>query len=103
FENIAQGNYLMMVSQVGFQKTYSAVFSVSDNDQPFNLPGIMLDEKSTNLKEVNINVTKPFIEHHLDKTVVNVENSIVNAGGTALEILKCSPGITVDNSGNISL
>jgi iron complex outermembrane recepter protein len=34
---------------------------------------------------------------------VNVENSIVAAGSTALEVLERSPGISVDKDGNISL
>jgi outer membrane receptor protein involved in Fe transport len=46
---------------------------------------------------------KPFIEQQIDKTVVNVENSVVSAGSTAIEILEKSPGVTVDKDGNISL
>src|SRR6185295_10211176 len=46
---------------------------------------------------------KPFIETKIDKTVVNVESSPSSAGATAMEILEKSPGITVDNDGNISL
>ena len=59
--------------------------------------------KSVQLKEATVSGEKPFLEHRVDKIVVNVENSIVNAGGTALEILQKSPGVTVDNNGNISL
>ena len=35
--------------------------------------------------------------------MVNVENSIVNAGSTALEVLERSPGVTVDQNDAISL
>ena len=57
--------------------------------------------KSVQLKEATVSGEKPF-QHRVDKIVVNVENSIVNAGGTT-EILQKSPGVTVDNNGNISL
>jgi outer membrane receptor for monomeric catechols len=46
---------------------------------------------------------KPFIETKIDKTVVNVDASPTSAGASALEILEKSPGITVDNDGNINL
>ncbi len=48
------------------------------------------------LKEVTIQAKKPFIEHRADKTVINVENSIVAAGSTALELLEKAPGVTID-------
>ena len=38
-----------------------------------------------------------------DKIIVNVENSAVNAGNSALEVLQKSPGVTVDKDNNISL
>jgi hypothetical protein len=46
---------------------------------------------------------KPLIEQHMDKTVMNVQNSIVSAGSTALEVLEKAPGIVVDQNDNISM
>ena len=48
------------------------------------------------LNEVKIVAQKPFIEQEIDRTIVNVENSIVSAGATALEVLERSPGVVVD-------
>ncbi|MBK7871030.1 MAG: TonB-dependent receptor [Saprospiraceae bacterium] len=39
----------------------------------------------------------------MDKLIVNVENSIVSAGSSALEVLQRSPGVIVDQNDNISL
>ena len=39
-----------------------------------------MKEKAVLLKEANVTALKPFIERKVDKTVVNVENSIVSAG-----------------------
>ena len=55
------------------------------------------------MQEVTVTAKKPFIETKIDKTVVNVDASPTSAGSTALDILEKSPGITVDNDGNISL
>src|SRR5688572_9437330 len=55
------------------------------------------------MQEVTVMAKRPFIETKIDKTVVNVEASPTSAGSTALDILEKSPGITVDNDGNINL
>ncbi len=50
----------------------------------------------TQLKAVSVQAKKPFVEHRADKTIINVENSIVASGSTALEVLEKSPGISID-------
>ena len=102
FENVHEGRYLVSVSQMGYQKFYSPAFSVVSADE-IKMEVIQLKEASKELAEVKVVAAKPFIEQQLDKTVVNVENSIVSAGSTALEVLEKSPGITVDSDGKISL
>jgi len=103
FEDIPKGQYKLMVVQLGYNKFYSETFEVNEGQQPIVLAEVILEENAITLKEATITAQKPFIEHHIDKTVVNVENSIVNAGATAIEILKRSPGVIVDNDGNIGL
>ncbi|SEM35888.1 Outer membrane receptor proteins, mostly Fe transport [Chitinophaga rupis] len=101
FENIKQGRYLVAAAYVGMARAYGKPFEV--NGEPVNLGSITLEADTKNLKEVNVTAKKPFIEQRADKMVVNVENSIVAAGGTAMEVLEKSPGITVDKDDNISL
>ncbi|MEO8087438.1 MAG: outer membrane beta-barrel family protein [Bacteroidota bacterium] len=102
FENIEAGKYIVLVSQIG-NKYYSAPFMVDEGEDNTRVGIITLPDNALTLSEANVSAFKPFIEHRIDETIVNVENSIVDAGGTALEVLKRSPGITVDNEGNIRL
>ncbi|WP_119079328.1 TonB-dependent receptor domain-containing protein [Chitinophaga alhagiae] len=101
FEGIREGRYLVAAANMGMKKAYSQPFTV--NGSPVKVPAITLEETSRNLKEVNVTAKRPFIEQKADKMVVNVENSIVAAGGTALEVLQQSPGIQVDKDDNISM
>ena len=55
------------------------------------------------LNTVNITSSKPLIEHKIDRTVMNVENSVLAAGNSAMEILERAPGVSVDKDDNISL
>lgn len=59
--------------------------------------------KRVTLSQVTVVGKRPPIENKIDKTVVNVDASPTNGGLTALEVLEKSPGIMVDNDGNISL
>ena len=60
-------------------------------------------KKPVDLKEVKISGKKSFIEHKIDRTVINVDALISNAGSNALEVLEKAPGVMVDQDGKISL
>ncbi|MVM33463.1 TonB-dependent receptor [Spirosoma sp. HMF4905] len=97
FDNIGPGTYQVAAQMVGYQKTTSALFTVVADQPEVKVPPITLLQSSQTLGEVTVAAKKPFIEQLPDKTVINVENSIVSAGGTALEVLEKAPGILVDN------
>lgn len=103
FDEVEPGTYLLMLSQIGYSNSYSSAIIITEESGNQTMPTSTLLENTIQLKEANIVALKPFIERRMDMTVVNVENSIVDAGATALEILKRSPGIVVDNDGNISI
>lgn len=95
-ETLAKGRFLVAAQQIGYQKVYSAPFDIADANNNLTIPVLQTTEISQNLNEVKIVQKKPFVEQQIDRMVVNVENSIVSAGGTALEILEKSPGVTID-------
>lgn len=101
FDMLKNGQYLVVAQQIGLKKAISTPLSISDNSLTVN--DLKLVEDGQTLKAVTITAQKPFIEQQIDKTVVNVENSIVSAGSTALEVLEKSPGVVVDNDGRIQL
>ncbi|GAB4017637.1 outer membrane beta-barrel protein [Spirosoma koreense] len=96
FENIGAGRYLVAAQQIGYHKTYSAPFAIDEAQPAIELPALAMTDESKNLTEVKVVAQKPFIEQQVDRTVVNVENSIVASGSTALEVLEKAPGVTID-------
>jgi hypothetical protein len=101
FTNIKQGNYFVYISQTGYQNFFSQSFTIDDFHLTANLEPIVLKTKS--LAEVTVVSKVPAIEHYADKTVVNVQNSPLNAMGTVFDVIQRSPGVMVDNNDNISL
>ncbi|MEI9946618.1 MAG: outer membrane beta-barrel protein [Chitinophagaceae bacterium] len=53
------------------------------------------------LTDVTVVSKKPLIQFLPDKTVINPEANITNAGATVMDILEKSPGITVGKDGSI--
>jgi len=103
FLDIADGKYFVSASNVGYAKITSAPFEVSPSNSTINVPVLVVSEQAKDLGGVTVTAKKPFIEARPDKTIVNVDASPTSAGATVLELLEKSPGITVDNDGNISL
>lgn len=96
FERVAAGTYRVSAQQVGYTKTYSDLITIDDAHAVVQLPPIQLTEETRKLAELTVTARKPFIEQQVDRTVLNVENSVVAAGNTLLEVLEKAPGVTVD-------
>jgi hypothetical protein len=103
FQNVSSGNYFVQISSLGYLTHDSEMISLSGNGKAFQLPLVMLISSVNKLKEVSITSTKTFVEKKIDRTIINVDALISNAGTTALEVLEKSPGVTIDQSGLISL
>jgi len=103
FENVKPGSYLVSAEHTAYQKYLSGAIVIDENNSTVNVDDIALLKKTGQLKEVTVTAQKPFIERQLDKTIVNVEGSIVSAGSTVMEVLERSPGVVVDRNDNISL
>ncbi|HYF32204.1 MAG TPA: outer membrane beta-barrel protein [Chitinophagaceae bacterium] len=101
FTELNAGSYLLRVTRVGHIEQYSGRIDLA---QETSYAGnIVLQEATGVLKDVTVTARKPFVQILPDKTVVNVEAGITNAGATVLEVLEKSPGVTVDRNGAISL
>ncbi|MCF6404730.1 TonB-dependent receptor family protein [Chitinophaga filiformis] len=102
FEQVKQGKYLIAAAYVGMTKAFSKPFEIKGS-APVTIETLSLGTDAKNLKEVNVTAKKPFVEQRADKMVVNVEASIIGSGGTAMDVLEKSPGITIDKDDNINL
>ncbi|AKD56187.1 outer membrane beta-barrel protein [Spirosoma radiotolerans] len=96
FENVGAGNYLVAAQQIGYRKTYSVPFAIDEAHPTISVPALAMSDETKSLTEVKVVAQKPFIEQQVDRTVMNVENSIVASGNTALEVLEKAPGVTID-------
>lgn len=103
FEAVPGGRYLVSVSSAAHQPAQTAVFETNQSKIDVDLGTIRMQPQSKALGNIVVTARKPLVEQKIDRTLINVDASVTNAGSTALEVLEKSPGISVDRDGNISL
>lgn len=101
-DNLPEGNYYFKIAHASFENFRSSNFIISAEKPTATFDNITLKSNNT-LKEVVVTKEKQFIERKLDKIVINVENSIVSAGNTVLDVLERSPGVMVNQESSINL
>ncbi len=93
-ENIAPGVYKVMASYLGYDNVFSDAFELKSENRGATID-INFLQKGVVLDAAVITAKRPFLEQKSDRLVVNVANSAVAAGGTAMEILQKVPGVVV--------
>jgi len=98
--SIEKGKYTIRLSYVGFTTINQAV---EVNSQQVNLGVMKMETDARNLKEVEVVGQGSQMHFDIDKKVFSVDQNIASAGGSASDVLKNIPSVTVDNQGNVSL
>ena len=97
FTQVKPGAYHINITMMGF-----AAYKSGTLERDTTLL-VVMQPTGKELKEVVITSQKAFVEQKIDRTVVNVDALISNAGSTAYDVLEKSPGVLVDQGGAISL
>ena len=100
--DIKEGNYYLLIKAIGKQLYKSEMIAVDAQHLLVKLQTIIMHPATKALQEVVVTAKTPFLEHKVDRTVVNVDALISNAGTTALDVLEKSPGVNIDQGGTIS-
>lgn len=96
------GRYILRIDFIGFVR-YSTEIMVNPKNPVVNIGVIKLEPYTQQLGEVTVMEQKPLVEFSLDKKIINVEQNIVADGGSATDILRNTPAVSVDMDGNVSL
>jgi len=101
-DKLPMGRFKLKIQFMGF-KTYTQQVSVSPNSLETDIGDIKLGPDSKQLNEVVISEQKPAVVIGVDRRIYNVDKDLTSKGGTAIDVMKNIPGLTVDADGNISL
>jgi len=98
--SIKPGNYGLQVSSTGYQSQNIKTVTVTNADLYLEIKLIVA---VTELTQVTVQSSKPFIQREQGKLIVNPDASPTNNGTTVVELLEKSPGVTIDRNNGISL
>jgi len=101
FPNAIPGTYYIKINMMGYHGYKGKTFVLTEIT--LVLPDVLLKADSKMLNAVSVTAVKPLLERKADKMVMNVENSSVAVGSSALEVLQRAPGVTVDQNDRISM
>jgi len=96
--SVEKGLYILQASFVG-QDFISQEIEIKNENIDL---GIILVETTHQLDELTVTAKKKLIQRKIDRLVFNVENSSKSSQGNALEVLRVTPGVRVQND-NISM
>ncbi|MBS1661739.1 MAG: TonB-dependent receptor [Bacteroidetes bacterium] len=97
-ERVGPGRYFIRYSSVGYQMGVSPAFELGSDSK--DLGAIVLQTDTAQLGSVVVRAQKPLFQQQVTGTTVNVENSILTKGSSALEVLERSPGVVIDRRNN---
>jgi outer membrane receptor protein involved in Fe transport len=90
--NLPGGSYSLQFSRIGFQR-YDTGFLLNESFQN----SIILKEDKNQLQLATVTAKKLLIERKADRLIFNIENAVLATGGDALDALKLTPGLAVQN------
>jgi len=92
--NVQPGQYILRFTAMGYTTYNTAPFAITT--QPHHTGTHKLAEHTQQLQEVTVRGDKPLYQQEADRTIINVESSILSQGSSAMQVLERSPGITRD-------
>ena len=92
----------LVVSSLGYTSFTSEEFELLAGLQK-DFGTLVLADEVTGLDEVTVKASRPQIIIEPDKTIVNVEGTVMAEGANALDVLGRSPGVFITSDGSINL
>jgi outer membrane receptor protein involved in Fe transport len=112
-ENVPMlGQYKLKITAIGFTPyekniafdlkmggDMSAMLNAVDKD----LGNVKLEIDAQILGAVTVTASNPLLRLGVDRKIFNVDKNIVSAGGTAVDVMRSVPSLSVDIDGNVAL
>ncbi|MBK8877296.1 MAG: TonB-dependent receptor [Haliscomenobacter sp.] len=98
FNRLKPGRYSVVVTYVGYRNEEAEILLKTENVRRV----IVLEEEAVALEGVTVTARRPLITQEDDKMIIDPQ-PIANTSTNTLEILEKTPGLFVDQDGNIYL
>lgn len=100
-------SFRVVISALGFSSWQQVIGADTNSTRPNlfekDLGNIILQPEVKQLGAVVVTSSRPALEMGIDRKIFNVSKSLLATGGSALDIMKNIPSVSVDIDGNIEL
>lgn len=103
FENIANGEYYLSYSFIGYTKKTSSAFIIDAQHKIISLGELFIELSIQELNSVEVVGEKSTFTSSIDRKTFNIGKDIMTTSGTASELMQHIPSLQVDIEGNVSL
>lgn len=104
FKNVSKtATYKLVISYIGYKPMTVSNLKYAGNAPVWNVGNIKLTGEAQMLQEVTVTGQAALIEDRIDKMVYNADKDLTNRGGSAEDVLRKVPMLSVDLDGNVSL
>ncbi|MBE9463255.1 TonB-dependent receptor domain-containing protein [Dyadobacter subterraneus] len=101
--NVDLGRYYMQAKYIGYSKIVLALPDLADGQTQLNLPAIAMEPDPRTLSALNVTAQRQTVENKIDRQVYRADKFLSSQGGTAIDVLKNTPSVTVNSEGDITL
>jgi outer membrane receptor protein involved in Fe transport len=101
--NLPIGHYKIIISLLGYFSFVNDKIEITAQNLHFSFGQLLLDPDPHMMSGAVIVSAQDIIENLPDKLVYHADKDVTSAGGTAIDLLKKVPGVSVDINGNIEL
>ncbi|MCE6991454.1 TonB-dependent receptor domain-containing protein [Dyadobacter sp. CY323] len=102
FENVAFGSYYLQTQYIGYNKAKASIPDFSGQNL-MEMGLIAMDADPRTLQELNVSGQRQTLENKVDRQVYRADTFLSSQGGTATDVLKNTPSVTVSSEGDITL
>ncbi|MBK8610773.1 MAG: TonB-dependent receptor [Chitinophagaceae bacterium] len=110
FQNLQpQGSFRLVITAIGYETMEQDIIINKGGEKnerngfERDLGNIVMTTNFKQLEGVTVTNSRPALEMGIDRKVFNVDKSITATGGTAIDIMKNIPSVSVDIEGNVEL
>lgn len=101
-DNLKSGDYYLLAQFLGYETKVISAISISKN-QLLDLGTIFLSPNQKLLSEVEVSGRKFTTMNQVDRQVYNSDNFLTSQGGTATDVLRNLPSVSINAQGEISV
>lgn len=101
FSAIPAGEFYIQATAIGYESGRSA--ALVGTGKSMTIANIILKPKTQIIEDVTVKGRIAQVQQKDGKLIMNVENSILAAGNSALEIIQRAPGVGIDKDDNLTL